>query len=162
MNPLLRATLWVASHTVPGWRLTGNGVVKITASDNREALIRLSTDPLTIHGTRVDAIRGLVDLMDTALAAAPAFKAPAMFLYGGHDQLVPRRATKVIWQALPPGPVRAFYPDGYHLLLRDKGRATAIGDIVTWIAHPDWGGLPSGADRAATEFMTQIDADRNR
>ena len=151
MNFLLRASLWLAAETVPGWRLTGRGFVKIVASDNREALIRLSTDPLTLHGARVDAMRGVVDLMDAALAAAPRFQAPALFLYGGHDQVIPPGATDATWNALPPGPIRAFYPDGYHLMLRDTGRAAPIGDIVNWIVHPDWGGLVSGADRAASD-----------
>ncbi len=157
MNPFLRALLWTAAKTVPGWRLTGSGMVRILASDNRDALVRLSTDPLTIHGTRVDAVRGLVDLMDAALAAAPSFRAPALFLYGGKDQLVPARATAATWRALADGPrtplTRAFYPAGYHLLLRDKGRAEPIGDIVTWIAHPDYGGLRSGADQAARAWI---------
>ena len=153
MNPFLRAMLWTASNTVPGWRLTGSGVVRVLASDNREALVRLSTDPLTIHGTRVDAVRGLVDLMDAALAAAPLFRAPALFLYGGRDQLVPAKATVATWRALPEGPIRAFYPKGFHLLLRDHGRAEPIADVVNWLSHPDWGGLLSGADRAAEVWL---------
>ena len=64
MNVLMRAALWLADHTVPGLTVTGRGIVKVTASDNRQALIRLSHDPLTIHETRIDAIAGLVDLME--------------------------------------------------------------------------------------------------
>lgn len=153
MNPFMRAALWAAGKLVPGWRPTGRGIVKIRASDNIEALRRLSADPLTIHGARVDALRGVVDLMDSALAAAPRFDAPSLFLYGGHDQVIPRRATEATWSALPPGPLRAFYPGGYHLMLRDHGRSVPIADIATWIEHPDRGGLPSGADRDATAFM---------
>ena len=149
MNAFLRATLWTAANTVPGWTLSGRGFVKVTASDNREALIRLSRDPLTLHATRVDAIRGLVDLMDAALSAALRFNAPALFLYGGHDQLVPPRATEATWKALPRGPVRTFYPDAYHLMLRDKGRAMPIQDIIDWIEHPDSQALAAAADRAA-------------
>ncbi len=74
MNFLMRASLWLANQTVPGLTLTGRGIVKVTASDNQQALVRLSTDPLTIHATRVDAIKGLVDLMDDALAAAARFR----------------------------------------------------------------------------------------
>ncbi len=147
MGVVPRLLLWAADRTVPGWVLTGRGFVHVTASDNRAALIRLSTDPLTLIGTRVDAIHGLVDLMDAAFTAAPRFRAPALFLYGGHDQLVPPAATEAMWKALPSEPVRAFYPLNYHLMLRDKERALPIGDIVNWIAHPDWGGLVSGADR---------------
>ena len=152
MNVFMRASLWLADHTVPGLALTGGGIVKVTASDNRDALVRLSNDPLTIHATRVDAIKGLVDLMDQAAAAAPLFHAPALFLYGGHDELVPDRATAATWRALPPGPVKAFYPGGYHLLLRDKERAVAITDILSWIRNPD-APLPSGADQAAAVWL---------
>jgi acylglycerol lipase len=156
MNLLMRASLWLADHTVPGMTVTGGGFVKVTASDNRQALVRLSTDPLTIRATRVDAIKGLVDLMDQALAAAPHFHAPALFLYGGHDELVPPRATAATWRALPrsreSGPVVAFYPNGYHLLLRDKDRATPIDDILAWIRQPD-APLPSGAESAALAWL---------
>jgi alpha-beta hydrolase superfamily lysophospholipase len=145
MNPFMRAALWTAGKLTPGWHMTGRGFVKIRASDNIEALRRLSRNPLTLFGARVDALRGVVDLMDAALAAAQRFDAPSLFLYGGHDQVIPLQATKAVWGALPPGPVRAFYPDGYHLLLRDLRRDVPIRDIVTWIGHPDYGGLPSGA-----------------
>ena len=154
MNVFMRASLWVADHTLPGMKLTGGGLVKVTASDNRQALMRLSTDPLTIHATRVDAIKGLVDLMDQALSAAPRFRARALFLYGGHDELVPARATAATWEALPQGPKRAFYPGGYHLLLRDKDRRAPIDDILAWINHPN-APLPSGADHAAAEWIEQ-------
>jgi acylglycerol lipase len=154
MNVLMRVSLWLADQTLPALTLTGRGIVKVTASDNREALVRLSRDPLTIHGTRVDAIKGLVDLMDRALAAAPRFNAPSLILYGGHDELVPKRATAATWRALPSGPVRAFYPNGYHLLLRDKDRALPIGDILAWIRNPQ-APLPSGADKTAGAWLRQ-------
>ena len=99
---LLSGALWLAVTLVPGLELT-RGPVQITASDNREALIRLSTDPLTIRRTRVDALGGLVNLMDAALAAAPRMRVPALFLYGGKDELVPKAATAATWRALPRG-----------------------------------------------------------
>jgi len=159
MNILMRAALWIADHTLPGLTLSGRGIVKVTASDNRQALVRLSNDPLTIHETRVDAIKGLVDLMDRALASASRFRAPALFLYGGHDELVPARATAATWRALPAGPVRAFYPDGYHLLLRDKDRAAPIGDILAWIHDPQ-APLPSGAEQAAQAWLAERKPDQ--
>jgi alpha-beta hydrolase superfamily lysophospholipase len=155
MNLLMRASLWLADHTMPGLTLTGRGIVKVTASDNRQALVRLSNDPLTIHATRVDAIKGLVDLMDQAAAAAPYFHAPALVMYGGHDELVPPRATAATWRALPPGPVvRAFYPDGYHLLLRDKDRSVPIRDILAWMRDPA-APLPSRSDQAARTWLAE-------
>ncbi len=152
MSVLMRASLWLADHVAPGLTLTGGGFVRVTATDNRAALARLSTDPLTIHATRVDAIKGLVDLMDRALAAAPRLHAPALVLYGGHDELVPPRATAATWEALPSATRRAFYPGSYHLMLRDKSRDVPINDILAWIEHPDRP-LPSGADAAAKAWL---------
>lgn len=145
MNVFMRATLWFSANTVPGMILRPNGLVRVTATDNREALHRLSTNPLTIRGTRVDATRGLVDLMDAALAAAPLFHAPALVLYGGNDELIPDRAMAALWRAMPEGARRAYYAGGYHLLLRDLGRDKPISDIVAWILHSsgaDAGGSP--------------------
>jgi acylglycerol lipase len=151
MNPFLRAALWTASQLIPGYELTGG--VRVTATDNRAALIRLSTDPLTLHATRVDAVRGLVNLMDDALAAAPDFRAPALMLYGGKDELIPPRAIAATWRGLPDAVQRAFYPNGYHLLLRDLDRAGPIGDVLSWIANPA-APLPSGADLAAAAWLS--------
>ena len=99
-------------------------------------------------------MRGLVDLMDAALAAAPRFRAPALFLYGGKDELIPDKATAATWRGLPEGPVRAFYPGGYHLLLRDHERMTPIDDILFWMRHPGMA-LPSGGDRAAAAWLAK-------
>lgn len=156
INPALQAILWIGMHTMPDARVTGQGLVKVTATDNRAALMRLSVDPLTIHATRIDAVEGLVDLMDKAEAAARAFHAPALFLYGGHDELVPPRATASVWRKLPNGPVLAFYPAGYHLLLRDRDRAVPIGDVLAWINDPG-APLPSGADKAAEAWLAKQD-----
>jgi alpha-beta hydrolase superfamily lysophospholipase len=154
MNLFLRAGLWLFSHTVPGMEVTGAGFVHVEASDNRQAIRRLSDDPLTLHATRWDAVRGLVNLMDAALAAAPHFHAPALFMYGGHDQLIPDRATAATWRALPSGEREAYYPAGYHLLLRDLDRITPIEDVIAWIERPN-DPLPSGADRAAAAWLAK-------
>ena len=155
MNVFLRGGLWLLANLIPGFTVTGS-VARKVASDNREAIRRLSLDPLTIKGTRFDAIHGLVDLMDAALAAAPRFGAPALFLYGGKDELIPDKATAATWRGLRAGPVRAFYPGGYHLLLRDHERMTPIDDILFWMRHPGLP-LPSGGERAAAAWLAQQD-----
>jgi acylglycerol lipase len=152
MNLFLRVGLWVMAGAFPGLTNTGS-IAHVTATDNRAALVRLSNDPLTIHATRFDAVRGLVDLMDAAQAAAPAMPAPALFLYGGKDELIPKRATAAVWRALPAGVREAYYPDGYHLLLRDRDRAAVLGDVTGWIADPA-APLPSGADAAARAWRS--------
>jgi alpha-beta hydrolase superfamily lysophospholipase len=152
MNIFLRATLWTASTLLPGMTAS-RSPIKIVASDNRDAILRLSRDPLTLRETRFDAVRGLVDLEDAADAAAPRFTADGLFLYGGHDDLIPQAATAATWRALPRGGARtAFYPGGYHLLLRDLGRAAVLADVITWERAPR-APLPSGADRAAAAWL---------
>ena len=155
MNVFLRAGLWLFANLIPGFTATGQ-IAHVVASDNWEAIKRLSTDPLTIHKTRLDTVRGLVNLMDAALAAAPDFHARALFMYGGKDELIPKKATVATWKPLPPGPVLAFYPGDYHLMLRDHERQAPIDDILAWMRRPD-DPLPSGADRAAHAWLATQD-----
>lgn len=153
MNMFLRGSLWLGATLAPGLALSG-APVHVLASDNYAALVRLSRDPMTIHATRLATLRGLVDLMDAALAAASRFEAPGLFLYGGRDELVPKPATAAMWRALPRVPWirRAYYPDDYHLMLRDLHRAVPIGDVLAWLRDP-MAPLPSGADRAAQDWL---------
>jgi alpha-beta hydrolase superfamily lysophospholipase len=153
MNVFMRAGLWLMAGAFPALTSTGS-IAHVTASDNHAALVRLSEDPLTIHHTRFDAIRGLVDLMDAALASAPEMHVPVLFLYGGKDELIPPRATAATWRALPPGARMAFYPHGYHLLMRDRDRAVVIDDVLAWIADPA-AKLPSGAEQAAAAWLAE-------
>ncbi len=142
----VRGALWAVSRLAPGWRFTGDEVpLDIAASDNREALLRLAHDPLTLRGATVAMLRGLVDLMDSAQAAAAHLPAGTLILNGRRDQVIPPPATAAAWAKLPPSVRRAFYLSGYHLLLRDRDRATVQADVLAWLDAPDrW--LPSGAD----------------
>lgn len=159
MNLFMRSGLWLVATLVPGMEVSRPPpTIRIRPSDNAEALRRLSTNPLTIKSTRFDTLRGLVDLMDAALAAAPTFRAPGLFLYGARDEIVPGPATRATWSALPAFNASnsrlAFYPDGYHLLMRDLGRAAPTGDAIAWLRDPTRR-LPSGADIAAQVWLTK-------
>lgn len=155
-----RAALWLAYQVAPGWRLTGSGL-KIQASDNIPMLIALGKDPLFIKATRVDAIYGLVDLMDAAEADAPLLEAPTLLLYGSHDEIIPPEPTWKAVAALPRlghGQRAALYPNGWHMLLRDLQAKVVIEDVAAWVT--DQGGpLPSGADRVATEKLATLAAE---
>jgi acylglycerol lipase len=151
---VLSSTLWLAGGVLPGYRITASDVpVRVTASDNRDALIALVRNPLTIHGTRVATLAGLVDLMDSAQAAAPAVHGRVLVAYGARDMLVPESAMGVAWAKLPADVRRAVYPNGYHLLLRDKNRQAVIGDVIAWMNAPG-AMLPSGADVAASAWSS--------
>ena len=153
---VLASALWVANGVAPSYRITAGDVpVRVMASDNRDALIALAKDPLTLRRTKVSSLAGLVDLMDSAQAAAPQVSGPSFLAYGGHDQLVPADAMAVAWAHLPPTTRRALYPNGYHLLMRDLDRQAVIDDVISWMRHPD-GLLPSGADISAAAWAARF------
>ena len=154
MGPAMVGLLSVANGVAPGWVLSGSDVPKdIAASDNREALIRLFEDPLTERGSRVSMLSGIVDLMTEAQRAAPSVHGSVLILDGRRDQVIPPQATAAAWARLPPSVRRAFYPSGYHLLLRDNDRALVEADVLSWLETPgEW--LPSGADINAAAWQS--------
>lgn len=152
-----RAALWLAVHIMPSMQLTGRGL-DITPSDNIEMLRDLGRDPLVIKETRVDTIWGLVNLMDRALESASDFKAPALILYGEHDEVIAKGPTRTMLRSLQDhgSDVRriALYENGYHMLIRDRMAETIWRDVESWITSPNQP-LPSGADAhaARTDFF---------
>ncbi len=146
-----RWALAIAAHTVPWLTVSGRGL-KIRASDNIEMLRALGRDPLVIKETRIDTIYGLSNLMDRALAAAPALRSPALILYGKNDEVIPADPVRRMIESLPAeGRARrrlAYYDAGYHMLLRDLQGETVWRDIAAWIGDAK-APLPSGADRRA-------------
>jgi len=152
-----RASLDISAHILPWFRVTGQGL-GIKASDNIEMLRALGRDPLVIKETRIDAVYGLVNLMDAAQAAAPVFDAPALFLFGRNDEVIPDKPTLTMISALPrEGRNRrtiAFYEHGYHMLLRDLQAKTVWRDIAAWIAAPT-APLPSGADERVLKSIAK-------
>ncbi len=154
MGPLLRRLLEVAGNTIPAFWFD-NAASGIRPTDNVEAMRRWSRDPLTTKQIRVDAVYGLVGLMDQAVAALPRFTAPALVLYGGRDDLVPDSIVRTTLRAMPATTAArvGFYPNGFHLLLRDRERAKVATDILAWMQDPG-APLPSGADRLRREENT--------
>ncbi len=155
MSPLYKETLRVAAFFAPAKRLTGQSA-HIKASDNIAALIAFGEDPLTIHAPRIDNIEGLVTLMGEAQEACAHFNQKALFLYGGHDELIPPWAMRACWRAIPgQAPVTlALYPPDYHLIPRDLERATPSADILAFL---EGRGLPSDAPSQATVFLAAGD-----
>lgn len=145
LNALYRVTLWTLAHTTPATQLTGQGL-KIQASDNIEMLKRLGRDPLVIKRTRIDAIYGIVALMDSAYVKATKVDVPVLLLYGGRDQVIPPGPVKLAAMKFPHKPAIAFYPTGYHMLMRDLKANTVLNDIVHWALAPT-DTLPSGFER---------------
>ena len=142
------AGLWIAARAMgerpidaPEW------AVKVRpASDNRLELFRNGRDPNSILSTRIDALYGLVDLMETASMRLGEVRAPTLLLYGANDNVIQqdpmRRALERAGDR--PGFRTGYYPDGWHILNRDLQAETMYRDVEAWLrdsAAP----LPSGA-----------------
>ena len=149
-----RAALWFFSSTVPWFTLTGEGLNR-QPSDNIPMLRALGRDPLIIRHTRIDAIRGLVDLMDAANDAAPLLgHTPVLMVYGLRDEIVPKAPVLDAMRRLPKraGTIRALYDGSWHMMLRDLKAETVWRDIAGWAADMSQT-LPSGADQRAAAIL---------
>ncbi len=158
MHPAYKASLWVAAHTFPDTFATGSGL-EIQPSDNIEMLRAYSKDPLVLYGSRIDAIYGLVTLMDEAYDAADNLTVPALYLYGTKDEIVPAGPTYNVMGRVPEPRRLVLYKNGYHMLLRDLQREVVWTDILAWIDNRD-AVLPSG-EEVEGELPTAVDAPVN-
>ena len=133
-----RVALFLAAHFMPGLVLSNSAasrVVTIYPSDNFDMLRAMGRDPLVQHQTRADAVFGLTNLMDEARTAPSRLDAPPpiLFVYGAKDQVIPAAPTQGVIAALGNRAEVHHYDSGYHMLLRDLGRAQPQGDISGWI-----------------------------
>ena len=147
-QPLVyRSTLWLGAHLVPGRILTPPRWVvrKIRASDNIEHLRRMGRDPNMIFETRVDALYGLVGLMQRGLVSVGSIRRPppVLYCYGANDEIIPKAPSFFAARQLKPGDRSAYYPDGWHMLTRDLQRDVVIRDVAAFIRDPK-APLPSG------------------
>ncbi len=147
--------LWTLSHTLPWMTLTGESI-GVMPSDNIEMLRELGKDPLIIRETRVEAIYGLVNLMDDAYFSAPHIRSNTLLLYGEKDEIIPKEPTyEFLQEILNTGQQTkkiALYENGYHMLLRDLQAPVLWQDIASWIESSQ-SPLPSGADIKAEEVF---------
>lgn len=150
--------LWALAHTVPWLRLSGDGV-GVQASDNIAMLRELGRDPWVIKKTKVEAIYGLADLMDSAYHSADKLQGRTFILYGEKDEIIPKKPTyDFIHRFLNNGDANktvAVYATGYHMLLRDLNANIPLQDILTWIQKGETK-LPSGADFHAGEVLKRF------
>lgn len=134
-----RWMLELSSHLLPAARLRPKGL-DIKPSDNIEMLLELARDPLVIKDTRIDAVYGLVGLMDAGLAAAPGFTRRLLLLYGYRDDIIPKEPINRLIERLPvtEGDRQRIlvYRDAYHMMLRGLQAERVWRDIRRWIDDP--------------------------
>jgi alpha-beta hydrolase superfamily lysophospholipase len=155
-GPFATGTLWLFAHTMPWMKLSGEGL-QIVPTDNLAVLRQMQRDPLVLKESRVDAVYGLVGLMDRGVAAVPRMGGvPTLILYGAKEDVLPAGAVLTALERLPALPDDTLrigiYPGGYHMLLRDLNAVMVWRDVAAWITDRSQH-LPSGADATARRVL---------
>ncbi len=138
-------------HIIP-WMPDGPTSIDYQPTDNPKTLEKLRKDPMMLRAARFDLGYGLLDLMDSAVDAAPRLHEPYIMLHGQGDKIVPGGPVRSVIAVMPrrEDSRLAFYKNGYHLLLRDKDGAKVAADVASWIGDHE-AALPSGADVARSQ-----------
>ncbi|WP_333833319.1 alpha/beta fold hydrolase [Rubrimonas sp.] len=133
INGFMRAGMWAMTTLIPDRRLSGEGIVRIQASDNVPALRALAADPLYLAKPTPREMQGLVRIMDRAEAAAGAVEVPLLIALGARDEVVDNADVRAVAAKLPRPPDLRDYSEGWHLLLRDLGRRAVWEDVRDWV-----------------------------
>lgn len=146
INPLYRVSLWASAHANPDWLVVPPvGLVKIEPSDNNAMLRRTWSDPHMTYRTRIDQVYGLVALMENANTAAARLKpnVPTLISYGARDIVIPENGVRRAAEILPSFVRTVYYPNGYHMLLRDLQAERVHADYLAFMKDPA-APMPSG------------------
>ncbi len=140
-----RVALWLSARMRPGWVVKPPKFVKIEPSDNVEMLRRTWSDPLMQRTNKIEQVHGVVSVMETAHDRAPNLsdKVPMMLTYGARDIVIPKTGMKRTAKTLPRHVRTAYYPEGYHMLLRDLQAETVFADVLAFLQDPE-ADFPSG------------------
>jgi alpha-beta hydrolase superfamily lysophospholipase len=146
INPLYRVSLYASAHMNPGWIVVPPaGLIKIEPSDNIAMLRRTWSDPNMTYENRIDAVYGLVTLMEHANDAAARLPRtlPVLVSYGAKDIVVPENGVRRVAKLLQPNVRTVYYPNGYHMLLRDLQAERVHADYLAFMKDPA-APMPSG------------------
>jgi len=117
---------------------------RIHPTDNVEIQRQMSRDRRLLFKTRVDAIYGLVDMMQHAQDRIGRLAVPTLYQYGAHDQIIPPQAAIHAAAKLGPKGRTAYYAENYHMMTRDRAGPVVSRDILAFIRDPG-APLPSRA-----------------
>lgn len=141
-----RIALWTLAHLAPGRELmTPDWMARrYRSTDNLEHLRRMSQDRNLIFRTRIDAMYGLVQLMQRGQDLVGQTRAPTLYLYGASDDIIPKSAAFRAAAKLKRTDRSAYYCRGFHMLTRDLQGPSVWADVVSFVRDPR-APLPSGA-----------------
>ena len=134
-----KASLWMSTTVRPRWvvRPPKRVARSIMPSDNIEMLRALGADPWVLRDYRIDAVYGVVSLMELAHKSAPKLPADTLVLYGAKDQVIPPAGVARTASKLPDHVRTAYYAEGYHMLLRDLQADRVWSDILSFVKRPE-------------------------
>lgn len=134
-----RVALWTSVRVRPGWVVRPPRFVKIEPSDNIEMLRRLWADPLGLKTNKIEQVHGVVSVMESAHQAASKLPAdvPMLLTYGAKDIVIPENGVRRTAKTLPAHVRTAYYPNGYHMLLRDLNSELVFEDVLTFLRDPE-------------------------
>jgi alpha-beta hydrolase superfamily lysophospholipase len=130
LNPVYRAGAWALAAALPEKRWTGGDLVQIQVSDNAEAVERVQKDPRFFGDPSSRELYGLVQIMDSAAAAAPAVTIPTLTLMGSHDEVLRPDQVRRVHDRIPGAAGYILYPEGWHWLFRDLNGAQVWADVA--------------------------------
>ncbi|MEO0428821.1 MAG: alpha/beta fold hydrolase [Pseudomonadota bacterium] len=137
LNPFHRMAAWTAAFVAPEKRFTGEGVVRIQASDNIEVLRALGRDPFYLGPPSARELLGLVRVTDGAAEAVEAVRVPSLLLLGEKDEIVPEDRVEAVFLRAPGARDVRRYADGWHLLFRDLGAEAVWRDVAAFALEID-------------------------
>lgn len=111
------------------------GIDPTAITDNSAALAEYTADPLFRTKTRLGLAADLLAAMPALREAALGLGIPALFLHGQRDRIAPWDPELGAALARRPGCTVRLFPDGYHNLFLDQGRAEVFGTIREWAAQ---------------------------
>lgn len=129
LNVFLRSLAFGAAAILPDKRWTGDGIVRIQASDNIEMLRSLGRDPLYVSPPSSREFVGLIRLMDRAYNAAENVRTPVLVVYGAKDQVVPEDPVRKGFDRMPAKKRFEKIDSGWHMLLRDL-ESRVVWDLI--------------------------------
>ncbi len=137
VNPLLRLGAWGIGLIAADQRFTGNGVVRLVPTDNREALRRVAGHPNHFANPSGRELLGLLRLTDRAAAFARQVTIPSLTLVGLKDEIVDASSAIRVQESIGGDARLITYEEGWHWLFRDRQAPRVWADTAAFALSLD-------------------------
>jgi len=143
------------------WAMSGKRGVPVPPTDNYDLLRAMGRDPLVQKEVRYDQVYGLLLMIEAASARIDSIDLPTLALFGGKDKILPKGAHDYFAShntgQIATGQTEIHYfPDAYHMMLRDLEALPRREMVAAWVlAHVN--GVGTG-DPGATVVQAGTEA----